>query len=436
MRLEMTATTRKPASRAANPATLPRTARAAALRLLQNVLIDARMLSDAEGALERLSPADRARAQRLASETLRHLGRADHVLAAFLSKPPPAPVLVALRLAVVEICTGGDAHGIVNETVALVAGLKTGGTYKGLANAVLRRVATEGAAMWDSAPPAYLPDWLRGRLVAAWGGAAVRGIEASLALPPPVDLTARGDATALAAAVGGRVLPTGSVRIDAGAQVSALPGYAEGAFWVQDAAAALPARLLAPAPGAQVLDLCAAPGGKTMQLAAMGADVTAVDLSGPRMRRVQENLTRTGLTANLVVADALLYQGRYDAVLLDAPCSATGTLRRHPDLPHVRQAAALEDLTALQARLIDHALTLLAPGGRMVFCTCSLLPDEGEAQVAAALGRHPGLRVLPVDVAGVESRWLSPVGGLRLRPDHWADRGGIDGFYMVALQKD
>lgn len=162
--------------------------------------------------------------------------------------------------------------------------------------------------------------------------------------------------------------------------------------------------------------------------------MTALDLSGPRMRRVAENLARTRLDAQMVVGDALTHQGRYDAVLLDAPCSATGTLRRHPDLPHVRQPSALADLVALQAQMLDHALTLLAPGGRLVFCTCSLLPEEGEAQLHAAMARHPGLRVLPVDLPGIESDWQSPAGGLRLRPDHWADQGGIDGFYMVALQ--
>ncbi len=425
----MTETTRRP-----RISHVPRSAREAAFRLITAVLIEGRMLFEADGVLEGLAPPDRARAQRLANDTLRHLARADHVLAAYLGKVPPAPVLAVLRLATVEICLGGDAHGVVNEAVALVAAMKIGGTYKGLANAVLRRVATDGPAIWDIAPPAYLPDWLRGPLVAAWGGAAVRGIEAAIITPPPIDLTAKGDPAELALAVGGTLLPTGSVRLDPGAQVSALPGYAEGAFWVQDAAAALPARLLAPQPGERVLDLCAAPGGKTMQLAAMGADVTALDLSGPRMRRVTENLTRTGLSAQVIVGDALTHQGQYDAVLLDAPCSATGTLRRHPDLPHVRQADAIADLIALQARMLDHALTLLVPGGRLVFCTCSLLPDEGEAQVAAALTRHPGLRVLPADISGVESVWHSPTGGLRLRPDHWADRGGIDGFFMIALQ--
>jgi 16S rRNA (cytosine967-C5)-methyltransferase len=226
--------------------------------------------------------------------------------------------------------------------------------------------------------------------------------------------------------------------VPAGTQITALPGYAEGAFWVQDAAAALPVRLLGDVAGARVLDLCAAPGGKTMQLAAMGAKVTALDLSAARMGRVAQNLARTGLEAELIVGDALEHQAApYDAILLDAPCTASGTIRRHPDLPHVKQWTEVEPLTRLQMRLIDHALGLLGPGGRLVFCTCSLLPVEGEHQVTAALKRHEGLRVIAADAValGGEAAWQSPEGGLRLRPDFWPDIGGIDGFYMAALTR-
>jgi 16S rRNA (cytosine967-C5)-methyltransferase len=207
---------------------------------------------------------------------------------------------------------------------------------------------------------------------------------------------------------------------------------------VQDAAAALPVKLLGDVTGLQVLDLCAAPGGKTMQLAASGAHVTALDISEHRLARVAENLTRTRLTADLVTADLLTWQGGpFDAIMLDAPCSATGTIRRHPDLPFVKSADEVEALTRLQMQMIDKALTLLKPGGRMVFCTCSLLPNEGENQVKAALKRHQGLSVLPVDpeTLGGEPHWASAEGGLRLRPDYWAERGGIDGFYMALLQK-
>jgi 16S rRNA (cytosine967-C5)-methyltransferase len=216
-------------------------------------------------------------------------------------------------------------------------------------------------------------------------------------------------------------------------QVSALAGYEAGGWWVQDAAAALAVRLLAPMAGERVLDLCAAPGGKTLQLAAAGARVTALDLSEPRMGRVRENLARCGLEAELVVADALHWEPteRFDAVLLDAPCSATGTIRRHPDLPFVKDGSEVAGLVELQAALLDRALGIVKPGGRVVFSTCSLLPEEGEGQLAAALARHPACRVERVDVQGVEPGWWTEEGGLRLRPDYWAEQGGMDGFFMV-----
>jgi len=189
-------------------------------------------------------------------------------------------------------------------------------------------------------------------------------------------------------------------------------------------------------PGERVLDMCAAPGGKTLQMAAAGGRVTALDISEKRMVRVSANLTRTGLSAEIVVDDALEHQGTYDAILLDAPCSATGTMRRHPDLPHAKDGAEFAALFALQEALLDHALTLLTPGGRLVFCTCSLLPDEGEVQVEQALARHAGLKVVPPQATWVEDQWRSSEGGLRLRPDLWADRGGMDGFYMAVLRRD
>ena len=239
----------------------------------------------------------------------------------------------------------------------------------------------------------------------------------------------------LAERLGGELLPTGSVRLLDAGQVTALPGYDEGAWWVQDAAAALPARLLGDVAGLEVLDMCAAPGGKTMQLAAAGAKVTALDLSETRMARVTENLARTGLSATTVTGDAMEHEGSYDAILLDAPCSATGTIRRHPDLPHARHGEGITELIGLQEAMFDHALRLLRPGGRLVFCTCSLIPDEGECHVEEALARHPGLEVLPAEAPGIEDRWRSAEGGLRLRPDFWAERGGMDGFYMAHLRK-
>ena len=233
-------------------------------------------------------------------------------------------------------------------------------------------------------------------------------------------------------------MPSGSVRLTDPGQVSALPGFGSGDWWVQDAAAALPVRGLGEVAGLSVLDMCAAPGGKTLQLAAGGADVTALDISEGRLARVHENLARTGLSAAVVTADALAFAGGpFDAVVLDAPCSATGTIRRHPDLPLVQRGEAIAGLIELQAALLDHALTLLKPGGRLLYCTCSLLPDEGECQIEAALARHEGLRVMPgaFDLPGVAPDWRSDEGGLRLRPDYWAERGGMDGFYMACLTR-
>jgi 16S rRNA (cytosine967-C5)-methyltransferase len=251
----------------------------------------------------------------------------------------------------------------------------------------------------------------------------------------PLDLTPKRDAVAVAEATGGTLLPTGSVRLRDAGQVSRLPGFEAGDWWVQDAAASLPVKLLAPESGETILDICAAPGGKTLQLAAAGARVTAVDSSEARMRRVRENLDRCQLQAEVVVADALEVKGRFDAVLLDAPCSATGTIRRHPDLPFAKDGTEFAALIDQQERFLDHAWGLVRPGGRLVFCTCSLLPDEGEVQVEEALGRHPDMRVDPGALPGAEAQWRTTEGGWRLRPDYWPELGGMDGFYIALLRK-
>ncbi len=334
----------------------------------------------------------------------------------------------------------GDAHGVVSEAVTLTraSGRRTEG-FAGLVNAVLRKAAATSPADWTARPPQSLPGWLRGRLMSAYGKPATISIEAAHRLGAPLDLTPRdGDAAALAARLGGTALPTGSVRMTANPQVSDLPGYATGDWWVQDAAAAIPARILAPSRGETVLDLCAAPGGKTLQLAAAGAAVTALDLSPARMARLSENLARCRLTATSVIADALTFNSPqpFDAVLLDAPCSATGTIRRHPDLPYLRDATGLRDIVTRQTAMIDRALTLLRPGGRLVYATCSLLPEEGERQIVQALTRHPGLTADPAALAlpGIDAAWIGPEGGLRLRPDFWPDAGGMDGFYVAILR--
>ena len=414
-------------------------ARRAARDLMTAVTGDRRMLGEAmDEILAPLGPQDRARAQRLATEALRWAGRADRLIGPYLRQRPPESVLNTLRLALWEMLgDGAPTHAVVDSAVELVRAEPDTKRMAGMANAVLRNVL-RGEPDWNALPVPPLPKWLRKPLVADYGKEVVAAIEAAHARGAPVDVTPKaGRGEAVAAATGGLLLPTGSVRLPEGVQVSALPGFAEGDWWVQDAAAALPVRVLDPKPGERVLDLCAAPGGKTLQLADAGAQVTALDISGARLKRLHENLARTGLTATVVEADALSWKGDgvFDAVLLDAPCSATGTIRRHPDLPFAKAGSDLTELLALQARLIDRALDLTRPGGRVLFCTCSLLKDEGERQVIAALARHPGLSAVPEEVTGLDPAWHSDEGGLRLRPDFWPDAGGLDGFYIARLQK-
>lgn len=416
-------------------------ARAAALRLLGEVTEHGRTLAEAmPKVLASLAPADRARAQRIATGTLRWTDRADRMLGPFLRMKPRPGIHNLLRMALYEIhVDGGAAHGVVSAAVDLAATLPQGASQAGLVNGVLRNVARQGPGAWDALPLPRLPKWLRKPLVADYGKAVVADMEAAFAAPPPLDLSVKDDAEGWARRLGGQVLPTGGVRLGTPGQVSRLDGFEAGAWWVQDAAAAVPAHVLAPRPGERVLDLCAAPGGKTMQLALSGAEVTALDLSAARMARVEENLARVGLSARIEVGNALAFRtgAPFDAVLLDAPCTATGTLRRHPDLPHARTPDGFPEIFALQARLIDAALDLVRPGGRVVFCTCSLLFDEGEEQVRDAMERHPGLVADPAPLAlpGIDPAWIGPEGGLRLRPDYWPELGGMDGFYVASLRR-
>ncbi len=393
---------------------------------------DHRLLQDAAPeTLSPLSDAEKARARRLATEALRWAQRSDRVLGPYLRNRPEDPVLNALRLAVFELFQEGEAaHGVVNAAVGMTSKSK-----KGLVNAVLRNVLRDGAK-WDALPPPSIPKWLRKRIVAAWGKDAVQIMERVQASPPPLDLTLKSPDWAGVSELGGRLIPTGSLRLDQKGAVSALPGFAEGAWWVQDAAAAIPARLLDPAPAARVLDLCAAPGGKTMQLAAAGATVTALDKSERRMARVAENLERTRLSAELVVADALEWtpETPFDAILLDAPCSATGTLRRHPDLGYAKDGSEIDALVDLQLRMLRRATDWVRPGGRLVFCTCSLLPEEGECQIKDLLGNSPDMALNLPSADWIDPAWRVET-GLRIRPDHWVDQGGIDGFFIAQLQK-
>ncbi len=414
--------------------------RAAAVQLLNGVLLDGKLIAEllAENILATLAPEARARAQRLALETLRGLERADRLLAKHIRKNPPLSVRNILRLAVVELCQGGDAHGIVNETVALAGYSKRTASFKGLINAVLRKLAQTGQEDWQKLRVPRLPSWLRQPLVEAYGSSAMGTIEQAHFKPVPIDITLKDPARAAdwAAQLNGTVLPGGSIRLSAEGALTARPGFASGDWWVQDAASALPVRLLGDLSDQKALDLCAAPGGKTMQLSAAGASTTALDISQSRLQRLHENLDRTDLKADIIVADARAHRTTgYDVVVLDAPCSATGTIRRHPDLPFAKDGAQFSALFDLQAQLLDHALERMAAKGRLVYCSCSLLPDEGEAQIENALQKHSGLRVdhSALDKDFIAQEWRVAGLGLRLRPDFWAERGGMDGFFITVL---
>jgi len=406
--------------------------RSAAFDLLTAVLEKNRPLEEALTALPALEARDRAAAHRLAASVLRRMGTLDAVLAPFLKKAPPVPVRHVLRLGAAGILfLDTPAHAAVATAVAL-ARARGLAPFAGLVNAVLRRVAEAGPAALQKldSPRLDTPAWLW----ESWGAAAP-AIARAHQSEAPLDITLAPGATAPA---GGKILPTGSVRFPPGTRVPEISGFAAGAFWVQDAAAALPARLLAAQPGEQVADLCAAPGGKTAQLAAAGAIVTAVERDARRLARLRENLARLRLTVDIVAEDATIWQPaeKFDAVLLDAPCSATGTIRRHPDVLHLKHPRDIAALEKTQDRLIDTAVSLLRPGGRLVYAVCSLQPEEGEARIAAALRRtgltHDPFR--PEEFLGLpEAR--SPEGFLRTHPGLWPERGGMDGFFAARLRK-
>lgn len=407
-------------------------ARAAALELLTAVLGRRRPLEEALDALPpgRPSPRDRAAAHRIAAAVLRRTGSLDAVLEPFLRREPPPEVRQALRMGAAELLLlGTPPHAAVAATVAVVPR-----PFAGLVNAVLRRVAEAGPAALEGLDAERLdtPAWLWSAWHAAYGPAALRAIVAAQGRPAPLDLSHKPDA---APPEGAEELPTGTWRLPPGTRITELPGFAEGAFWAQDAAAALPARLLGVRPGERVADLCAAPGGKTAQLAVAGGRVAAVERDPRRAARLRENLARLRLdAAEVVEADATAWgeEGAFDAVLLDAPCSATGTIRRHPDVPHLKRPSDLPGLAELQARLLARAAKLLKPGtGRLVFATCSLQPEEGEAHLARA--EALGLRLDPIrpeELPGLAEA-VTPGGTLRTRPDFWAERGGMDGFFAA-----
>jgi len=391
-----------------------------------------------------LDPRDRAFVRLLLATTLRRLGEIDEVLGLLIERPlegANATGRQVLRLGAAQLLfLGTPPHAAVDTSVRLVVDAALP-HLKGLTNAVLRRVSREGVAMLGDRDPARLntPQWLWESWLEGYGEETTRAIAAAHLIEAPLDLTPRSNAEFWAGQLGGELLPTGTIRREGGGSITELPGFAEGAWWVQDAAATLPARLLGDIAGKRVADLCAAPGGKTLQLAAAGAEVTAVDISARRMTRLGENLARAGLTAKLVTADVAKWvtDETFDAILLDAPCSGTGTLRRHPDIAWLKDEEDVGRLTLTQDRLLVRAADLLKAGGTLVYAVCSLQDDEGPARLEALLARDRRLQRVPVTAAELPGlgEAVTPKGDVRTLPSMWPERRGLDGFFISRLQK-
>jgi 16S rRNA (cytosine967-C5)-methyltransferase len=447
-----------PPQRFALPSEVPGlAARRIAADILDGVLHKHRTLDEqldgaaAHPGLKTLSDRDRALMRRLVATILRRLGTLGHVLSRLLDRgiPTDAPrAQSALLIGAAQILwMDVPDHAAVDLSVRLVQSDRRAAKYAGLVNAVLRRCAREGQPLIDEvkAQTLDIPEWLMARWSAHYGASVARDIAVALSHEPSRDITVKADPAQWATRLHGETLPTGTVRTLLQGSVTMLPGFTEGQWWVQDAAAALPARLLGDIAGKTVADLCAAPGGKTAQLALAGARVTAIDRSVARMARLRDNLARLELVAETVVTDAAEWPGGngegFDGILVDAPCTSTGTIRRHPDVAWLRQEADIGALAALQKRLLQKAVTLLKPGGMLVYCTCSLEPEEGEQAIAALLAAESGVRRAPIAAGEVDGlgEILTAEGDLRTLPCHLPHPdprlAGLDGFYAARLVK-
>ncbi len=413
----------------------------------QGSTLDERLGADTSTRMSDLDLRDRALARSIATVALRRLGTIRAALARFLDKGLPkkaAAVEWTLITATAQILfLDVPDHAAVDLAVHAIRRDPRTAAFAALVNAVLRNVIRARDELLAPADPFIdTPAWLAARWRKTYGEEGATAIVRAHQFEPTLDLTVKNDSQLWAEKLDGFVLPMGSVRLLNHAPVAELPGYDEGAWWVQDAAASLPARLLRAQPGMRIADLCAAPGGKTAQLAHAGAEVTALDRSAERMKRVSANLERLHLSADLTVGDALSYEAQaFDAILLDAPCSSTGTIRRHPDVAWTKRASDIASLSKIQARMIDHAIDLLKPGGRLVYCTCSIEPEEGELQINALLRRNPDVVRVPVtaEELGVPNMCISAQGDLRTLPFHLYDddarRSGLDGFFAARVER-
>jgi 16S rRNA (cytosine967-C5)-methyltransferase len=424
-------------------------ARDAALQVLLSVFFSERPLFEAlerHISRARLDPRDTAFARAIVMTVLRRLGEVDAIIATFLREPLPVrsgPAELILRMAAAELLhLGVPPHAAVSSAVDLATKDPRARHFKGLVNAVARRLGAEGkdVATTLDIEQLSMPPWAWQMLIDQHGEKTTRAIARAHLAEPPLDISVASDEAGWAERLGAERLPTGTLRRPTGGRIEELPGFADGAWWIQDAAAAMPARLMGDVRNLQVVDLCAAPGGKTMQLAAAGARVTAVDLDAARMDRVRENAARLRLDVRCEVADARIWSpsAPADAVLLDAPCSATGTVRRHPEILWRKDRSDLLAQAGLQHDLLEAAARMVRPGGLLVYCVCSLAREEGEDVIDTFLAGGPDFRrepLRPDELCG-QSDFLTPAGDLRTLPSHWAERGGMDGFFACRLRRN
>lgn len=387
-----------------------------------------------------LSPADRAFARACAMGALRRLGEIDQILGKRLKALPGLPTMTILRIAVAQMLVlETPSFAAVSTAVKLAERDNKTRPYKNLINAVLRGIDRDGFGV--TKPEANLPEWLAARWQATYGDEAFVGLAEATRFEPTTDISVKpsADSAALAQALEANILEGGTLRTDRRGDVASWPHFDEGDWWVQDAAAAIPARLLDVKSGQTALDLCAAPGGKTLQLAAAGASVVALDRSESRLKRLRQNFERTKLSAEVVAIPAEDWEDdrQFDAVLLDAPCSATGTYRRNPEALRAVRPADIAKLADVQHRLLDVAAQKVKVGGKLVYCVCSLEREEGETQMIAFLRRHAGFKTVAADPASVGAplEALTKEGWLRILPGQWAEKGSLDGFFIALLER-
>lgn len=426
-------------------------ARLVALELLAEILDRKQPLDvtlENSGTFSALSVRDRAFARMLVSTTLRRLGQIDDLIARAQDRPEslkmPA-VRNILRLGITQLFfMDVPDHASVDTSVRLAEAVGVE-RQKGFINAILREMTRKGTDWIKSQDSNRLntPDWLLEIWINDYGLPLALEIAASHLAEAPLDISVKNQdqKQKWARDLMGTIMPTGSIRRMSGGNVRDLEGFDSGEWWIQDAAAAIPVTLMGTLEGMHVVDLCAAPGGKTLQLASMGAFVTAVDRSAKRLKKLEENLTRTGLAqiVNVAVSDASVWTPKEppQKILLDAPCSATGTIRRHPDTPHLKTPKDIQSLMAIQEKLLDHSARILAVGGLLLYCTCSLQKGEGERQIENFLKKHPNMERLPIfpEEVGGHREFINEHGDLRLLPCHLPMQGGLDGFFISRLTK-